>query len=209
MSLDILPLAPERWPDVETLFGPRGACAGCWCMFWRLPRPEYDAGKGAGNRAAFAGLVERGDATGLLAYADGAPIAWCAVGPRTSYPRLARSRLFQPVDAQPVWSITCLFVTRAHRGRGVSVALLRAARTYAGEHGATLVEGYPVDPGKRMADPFVYTGLASAFRAAGYREVARRSPTRPIFRAGTHSAQESITPRPAPSARTGRGRGTR
>ncbi|HKQ62266.1 MAG TPA: GNAT family N-acetyltransferase, partial [Candidatus Polarisedimenticolaceae bacterium] len=91
--------------------------------------------------------------------------------------------VLKPVDAAPVWSVSCLFVARAHRRRGISVGLLRAARRHAARHGALLVEGYPVDPRGRAPDAFVWTGLASAFRQAGFTEVARRSPTRPIMRA--------------------------
>ncbi len=87
------------------------------------------------------------------------------------------------MDEEPVWSITCFFVARTHRRRGLTVALLRAAARYARERGARVLEGYPVEPkGGRAADTFVYHGLASAFRAAGFHEVARRSETRPIMR---------------------------
>jgi hypothetical protein len=64
----IEPLTPERWPDFERLFGPNGACAGCWCMWWRLPRKAFDAGAGEGNRTAFRAIVETGPRPGLLAY---------------------------------------------------------------------------------------------------------------------------------------------
>jgi GNAT superfamily N-acetyltransferase len=126
--------------------------------------------------------VGRGAPLGVLAYVGGEPAGWCAVAPREATPRLEGSRLLARVDAQPVWSITCLFVARAHRRRGLSVELLRAACAQARAHGARLVEGYPVDRDAAQPDAFVWHGLASAFRKAGFREVARRSPTRPIMR---------------------------
>jgi GNAT superfamily N-acetyltransferase len=127
--------------------------------------------------------VEAGETPGLLAYCDGEPVGWCALAPREAYPRLERSRILKPVDAEPVWSVTCFFVARPFRRRGVTVALLKAAVAYAKAHGARIVEGYPVEPkGTRMPDPFVYTGLASAFRKTGFVEVLRRSQTRPIMR---------------------------
>src|SRR3989441_10443832 len=101
-----------RSDDLVTLFGKNGACAGCWCMWWRSPRWQWVKGKGEGNKRAMRKLVKDGAVTGLLAYADGAPVGWCAIAPRTDYPRLANSRTLKPVDDQAVWSITCFFVAR-------------------------------------------------------------------------------------------------
>jgi GNAT superfamily N-acetyltransferase len=182
-ELDCHPLTPERWADLELLFGPRGACGGCWCMVWRLRRADFERGKGDGNRAAMRELVDGGAVPGLLGYVAGAPVGWCAVAPREEYPALARSRVLQPVDAEPVWSISCLFVAKEFRKRGVSVALLRAAVEHVRSRGGTVVEGYPVEPTQdTMPAAFAWTGLASAFLKAGFREVARRSATRPIMR---------------------------
>ncbi len=153
-------------------------------MTWRLPRAEYEAGKGAGNRAALEKLVRVGPPPGILAYAQTGPIAWCAVAPRAEYDYLARSRVLRPIDDRAVWSVSCLLVAKPHRGRGVSVQLLRAAVKMAGEAGADVVEGYPVIARTgRMPDAFAWTGTLSAFRAAGFTEVARGSPRRPIMRA--------------------------
>src|SRR5688572_10778890 len=158
------PLTPDRWDDLVRLFGPKGACGGCWCMWWRA-------------------------APGVLAYDGDEPVAWCAIAPREAYPRLERSRVMAPVDERPVWSVTCFFVARDHRRRGLTVALLRAAARFAAERGARIVEGYPIEPGARQPDAFVYTGLASAFLAAGFEEVARRSPTRPVMRRAVRKAR--------------------
>jgi GNAT superfamily N-acetyltransferase len=183
LKLTFAALIPERWPDLERLFGERGACGGCWCMWWKLTHAEFKQGKGEGNRKAFKKIVAAGTIPGILAYHDGQPIGWCAVEPRANYRRFERSRVLQPVDEAPVWSVTCFFVARPYRGRGVMTQLLRAAKEHARQHGATILEGYPVEPSKgKLPDPFVYTGLPSAYRAAGFVEVARRSPTRPIMR---------------------------
>ncbi|HJR54835.1 MAG TPA: GNAT family N-acetyltransferase [Gemmatimonadota bacterium] len=181
-GLTFHPATPDRWSDVEALFGERGACAGCWCMYWRLGAQAYTAGKGAGNRAALRRIVRRGDEPGVLAYAVGEPIGWCAVAPREEYPRLDRSRVLARLDETPVWSISCLFVARPWRKQGVSGALIEAAVAHARSRGAKIVEGYPVDPAARQADAFVWTGIASAYERAGFREMERRSPTRPIMR---------------------------
>lgn len=181
-TLSVHPLTPSRWADLEALFGPRGACAGCWCRWWKVPRAEWVAAKGEGNRRALEASVRAGEVPGLLAYEGDAPVGWVAVEPRASYPRLARSRSLAPVDGAPVWSITCFYVARAHRRRGVTRALIAAAAAHARAAGATLLDAYPVDPARPTGDAFVYTGVASTFAAAGFEEVARRTATRPVVR---------------------------
>jgi GNAT superfamily N-acetyltransferase len=186
--LNFKPLTADRWPDLERLFGERGACAGCWCMWWRLSRKQFKASKGESNRQAFKKIVDSGVEPGVLAYNNGEAVGWCAVGPREVYPLLENSRVLSRVDEKPVWSITCLFVARPFRRKGVSAQLLRAAAAHAQAQGARLLEGYPLEPKKStVPDAFVWTGLASAFRKAGFREVARRSSTRPIMRLELHS----------------------
>ena len=183
LALAFRPLTPDRWTDLEALFGPRGACGGCWCMWWRLVRSDFEKGKGAANREALRALVEAGPPPGLLAYDHRQPVGWCALAPREAYSRLARARTLKPLDARPVWSVTCFFVARPYRRRGVTAELLKAAARWAASRGATILEGYPVDTrGRSTADAFAYTGLPSAFEAAGFREAARPSPTRPIMR---------------------------
>ncbi len=190
----IQPATADRLADFESLFGKRGACGGCWCMWWRLRRSQFEKQKGAGNRRAMKRIVNAGGVPGLLAYQNGAPIGWCSVAPRNDFDVLARSRVLAPVDQQPVWSIVCFFVARPYRRQGITVKLLRAAIQYAGQHGARIVEGYPVVPKKgRMLDVFAYTGLVSAFEKAGFREVARRSETRPIMRRVVRGARPPVT----------------
>lgn len=182
-EIEIAPLTLQRWADFETLFGVRGACAGCWCMFWRLKRSEFSSLAGEGTRAAMRELVTTGETPGLLAYVGGNPVGWVALGPREGYPTLARSRVLKPVDDLPVWSVVCFFVARGYRRRGVTGILLNAALTFARQNGAQVVEAYPIEPkAGSYPDTFAYTGLASTFRAAGFSEVVRRSPTRPIMR---------------------------
>ena len=152
LQVNYCPLTAERWPDFEKLFGPRGACGGCWCMFWRLRRKEFEAGTGGGNRAAVKALVEGGTVPGILAYDGDEPIGWCSVSPRESFPALANSRIFQPVDEKPVWSVTCLFVHRKFRRQGVSVGLLRAAAAHVMPVQQHLAAEQPHADGQRERD---------------------------------------------------------
>lgn len=183
-TLSFKPVTPAQWEDFTILFGERGACGGCWCMLWRLPRKQFDQQKGEGNKQAMKALVDGGEIPGILAYDGTRAIGWCAVAPRERYGYLARSRILKPIDDRPCWSVACLFIDKAYRRKLVSSELLKAAVAFAESQGARVVEGYPVEPkaGRAMAPAFAWTGLASAFLRAGFREVARRSPTRPIMR---------------------------
>ena len=152
-------------------------------MWWRLTRSQFERQKGSKNKAALKKIVRSGQVPGIIAYAQGKPIAWCSVGPREVYPALERSRTLRRVDDKPVWSIVCLFVAKPFRDQGVSIEIIKAAVEYAKKSGAKIVEGYPKEPKKgRWPDAFVWTGHVSAFKKAGFVEVQRGSPARPIMR---------------------------
>jgi len=181
-DLSFHPLTQKLWNDFELLFGTHGACGGCWCMYWKLRGKSLEENSGYAARQMQKSVVDSKTVPGLLAYSDGYPVGWIAVEPRSAYPRLAHSRSLKPVDAQEVWSITCFFVEKKHRRLGITVEMLRAAIDYVKKQGGKIVEGYPVDTNKDEPAIFIFTGTASAFRKAGFNEVARNAPTRPIFR---------------------------
>jgi GNAT superfamily N-acetyltransferase len=182
-KLKFKPLTPGQWADFEDLFGKRGACGGCWCMWFRLTHREFEARKGDANRKAMKALIKSGTIPGILAFYDGNAVGWCSVAPREDYPRLTTSRILKPVDERPVWSVVCLFVAKRYRRTGVSTQLLRAAVDHVRKRGGRILEGYPVEPKKdKTPDAFAFHGLASAFLDAGFKEVARRSEHRPIMR---------------------------
>jgi GNAT superfamily N-acetyltransferase len=171
----IFPATRERWRDLETLFGPRGGYYDCWCMFWRLRRRDFRAMRPVERKAELRRWVRSGAQPGLIAYRNGAPVAWCALAPRREYAALAASRKLKPVgDAAGVWSITCFFVSKEHRRTGLMSALLEAAARYARRKGARLLEGYPVIA-EALRGCEGYTGLVPAYRRAGFRIVARPS----------------------------------
>ena len=183
LGLEFHTLTPDRWPDLAKLFGEHGASGGCWCMWWRLSRSQFMEQRGEGNKRALKSIVDSGNIPGILAYSEDQPIGWCAVGPRETYPTLERSRLLKRVDDKPVWSVVCFFIAKKFRRKGLTVKLLKTAVDYIRKRGGNILEGYPVEPKEgQTPDPFAYTGTASAFRKAGFVEVARRSETRPIMR---------------------------
>ena len=182
-DLEFHPVTAERWQDLETLFGKNGAYGNCWCMWWRVPRSEFGKQGNQGNKTALKATVDSGEVPGLLAYAAGKPIAWCSVAPREAFPSLERSRTLKRVDDLPVWSIVCFYVAKQYRRKGLMAELLRAAIDYARQHGAKIVEGYPIEPKHDDSPPVsTFTGIFSAFQEVGFVEVARRSEKRPIMR---------------------------
>jgi len=182
-NLDFFPLTSDRWDDFTQLFGERGACGGCWCMWMRLTRSVFEQQKGELNKNAIKEFVDSGNIPGLLAYQNDEPIGWISVAPREEFSVLQRSRILKPLDDKPVWSVACFFIDKKYRNQGLSVRLLHAAIEYVKQEGGEIVEGYPVEPKKdRMPAAFAWTGLASAFLAAGFSEKVRRSETRPIMR---------------------------
>ena len=187
-NVNILPATVERWPDLEALFGTNGACAGCWCMWWRRSRSEFKRGQGEGNKTALKEMTLANRVPGLLAYAGGRPVGWCSIGPREQFLSLEASRLLTRVDDQPVWSIVCFFIPRPFRRRGLLAELVRGAVHYAQQQGARIVEAYPIDTqalqrtGKKLTGLSGYMGIASAFRALGFVEVAHPSEAQLIVR---------------------------
>lgn len=181
IKLVVHPLTPNRWDDLVDLFSrPGGSIVrGCWCMYYRKTGP---GGSGEANKRAMKALVDGGTVPGVIGYRDGRPIAWISLGPRAEYLRLARSPVMKPVDDKPVWSIVCSFVDATARGQGVAERMLEAAIDYARSRGATLLEAYPVDkPGPSHPD-FMWFGARRMYDRAGFTEVARRKPTRPVMR---------------------------
>lgn len=186
MPLTALPLTPDRMADLDLLFQARG-CAlarGCWCMYYRVGGAAMHPSRerAPAHRRALAALAGGDLSPGLLGYRDGQPAGWVSLGPRQHFARLARSPTMRAVDDQPVWSIVCFVVPSAWRHQGVAHELLAAAISFAGERGARLLEAYPVDREVAGAPSAPWFGSASMFAAAGFVEVARRQPARPVMR---------------------------
>jgi len=170
-KLDVKDLSPALWPKLEALFGPRGACGGCWCMFWRLEKGErWDDLKGAPAKRRFKSLVAAGRARGAIAFAGQEPVGWIAFGPRRDFPRLDRARTLACPDAGDVWALPCFYIKAGWRDRGVATALLRHALKSLRRAGAKVAEGYPVNlkPGQRLPNAFAWTGTRSIFANAGF-----------------------------------------
>ena len=188
MKLTVRPLTPERWPDLEALFHAKGCsqARGCWCMCYRRSgsRAALPAGttQAQANRAELKALVDAGKPPGLIGYRGKVPVGWVSLGPREEYSKLKRSSVMKPVDDQPVWSVICFVVPTEYRRQGVARALLDGAVAYARRNGAKLLEAYPVDQPGDVNDDCMWFGAKSMYDRAGFEEVARRKPQRPVVR---------------------------
>jgi ribosomal protein S18 acetylase RimI-like enzyme len=187
MKPAIRPLTAERWPDLEALFQAKGCSIArhCWCMYYReTGAPSTAAGQtvAAARKARLKALATKGPPPGLIAYCGKQPVGWVTVGPRVDFLKLRKSPVMKPVDEQPVWSIVCFVVPPEFRHQGVATALLRGAVAYARKQGAWLVEAYPIDRAQRSKDDWMWHGAMSMYEKAGFAEVARRRPQRPIVR---------------------------
>ena len=180
--IKVLPVTPERWDDLEALFGPNGAFSNCWCTYWTWRSSEWERRTPKQRRTELRRQVAGELEPGLLAYIDGQAVGWCAVAPRHRYARLTnpRARTFRSIDERESWVVTCFFVRRDERGKGVAEALLAAVRSFVAKRGGTLVEGYPVDH-RDQAAAALYTGTTVMFERTGFAEVARPG-GRPLVR---------------------------
>jgi GNAT superfamily N-acetyltransferase len=171
--VDIRPIDEETWPALAELFAAGGDPTWCWCQWWRKPGANWTNTTPDQNRTDLEALVGRDPAPGLVALDDGRAIGWVGLGPRDDFPRHARSRTIPQLPGEGVWVVNCFVVAKAARRSGVAQALLDAAVGYAREHGARLVEGYPVlTGGERLSAAAAYTGTAGMFERAGFDEVA-------------------------------------
>jgi GNAT superfamily N-acetyltransferase len=177
------PLTAGCWADFEKLFGAHGAYGGCWCMWWRSTRREFEARKGEGNRLALKAIVDAGKVPGLMAYAGREPVGWCSVAPREEFSSLERSPVLKRLDDQPVWSVVCFYVAKRFRGQGVAEALIGGALDYVKRRGGTILEAYPAPPKTTPLAPVSsFMGLPAMFGRAGFVECARPSRSKIIMR---------------------------
>jgi GNAT superfamily N-acetyltransferase len=190
--LAIVPANEASWEDLQAIFGVRGYTSACQCQRFKIgawaPVPVYER--------AFRLRMETNcddptaeTTSGLVAYLEGEPVGWCAVEPRTAYPRLPPQRVVfaargqDPTDVS-VWAVTC-FATRAgYRNRGISRALARAAVHFARERDARALEAYPMitHPGEEITWGETHVGSRSMFEAAGLTEVFHPTRRRVVMR---------------------------
>lgn len=186
--LTIAPLTPEHTGDFITLFGPSGACYGCWCTYFRLPpklRAEFTAQE---RKSVMLRRIAEGPPPGLMGWLDAEPVAWMQIGPRSDVPQWNNPRRATtplpdaPAEDPAVWAISCFFIRNRTRGLGLSHQMVRAGIDFARENGARVLEAAPMDQAKQSKSIGLFVGSTSVFLAAGFSEVARQKPGRPLMR---------------------------
>ena len=192
MSVQVQPATADRWDDLVTVFGRRGKDPSwCWCRLFLGPGPDESSSSCAtpdNRRALRQEITHAATPPGLIAYVGDHPVGWTRVGPRSAFPRVQGNRALARVLTEDpgAWWVTCFAVDSRHRRSGIGSVLLRAAVEFAREHGATAVEGHPVDvaalKAARVAGSAIYTGTVAMFAAAGFVEVARTYASRPVMR---------------------------
>ncbi|TCR92827.1 GNAT family N-acetyltransferase [Rhizobium sp. BK376] len=187
-DLEAYPLTPERWDDFETLFGPSGACYGCWCTHFRVETSERNNMDADAKKQFMKDRVMSGPPPGVLGYIGDRPTAWVQVSPRLELPQWNSpktvSRPVDPADAEDptVWAVSCFFMGSRDRGKGHSHRMLSHAVNFAKASGARVVEGCPIERTKQSKSVGLYVGSQRIFEAAGFAEVAKRKDGRPLMR---------------------------
>ncbi len=180
-------VSSDSWPDFERLFGDNGACGGCWCQWWRVPRGGklWDQTKGVKAKRMMKKLFADGKITGLLAYDGDKAVGWCSFGPRPVFARLQRTRAYARDDIEDVWSINCFFIDKKYRRKGLAREMLRAAIKFLKKRKIKIAEAYPVTltkDGKQLPAAFSYTGPIKIFEDEGFEIIQQLAPSRPLVR---------------------------
>jgi GNAT superfamily N-acetyltransferase len=161
------------------LLGQGGPCSRCWCMYWRIG-PAYRKRTAQTNKSAFKKLVRDGPPPGLLAMLGNEAVGWCQLTRRHDLPHLDRVQKLRTVDKQPVWSISCFYIRKGYRKKGITAVLIEAAIRAAKKNGAPALEAYPLDA--KLTPSSSWTGYASTFLRAGFKLAARHFPPQPVMR---------------------------
>jgi len=178
-KVEFRPVTPENWHDFEKLFESRGGPKSCWCTVWRTVEASSTAERPvAAKKREMKRRISSGEPVGLLGYVDSEPVAWCSIAPRDTY-RASMSDVMEGDETRNAWSIVCFFVSRPCRGQGLFQKLIKAAEAYAATKGATLLEGYPVDPD---SPSYRFGGFLPAFEQAGYTHAGRKGTRRHFVR---------------------------
>ncbi len=177
------PVTAARWEEFQTLFGEQGAYGGCWCMWWRSKRKDFEQRGNSGNKEAMRKIIQGGEVPGILGYLDGKPVGWCSVSPRETMGSLNRSPVLKRIDDEEVWSIVCFFVADGYRGKGIAGALINSAIEYVRAQGGRILEAYPrIATGEQLPPVSTFMGTDWMFEQAGFTKVAQPSSVRTIYR---------------------------
>jgi GNAT superfamily N-acetyltransferase len=193
-TISVVPANQASRDDLHAIFGVRGYPAYCQCQRFKIgphgwTEPTVAERMQRLEQETHVGYPSAPRTSGLVLYLDGEPVGWCAVEPRSAYPRLPPARVAfkargEDAEDETVWAVTC-FTTRAgYRRRGVTRVLAQAAVEHARSRGARALEAYPMmpEPGQEITWGETHVGTRNIFEDAGFREVAHPTPRRVVMR---------------------------
>jgi GNAT superfamily N-acetyltransferase len=162
-------LTPDTWDDFAALAARHnGVWGGCWCMAFHAKGPGWGVSAEA-NRDEKRALVQAGRAQAALVYEGAACVGWCQFGRVAELPRIKNAKAYQQGLAElPDWRVTCFFVDKAQRGRGVAFAALQGALGLMAAAGGGVVEGYLEEVTARGTAAFLHSGTLAMFERAGF-----------------------------------------
>jgi len=176
-------LSSSNWQQFEELMGEKGGCGGCWCMWFRLSKKEFETNKFAGNKKLIKKIVHSHKPTGLIASIGKQPMGWIAFAPREDYIRIENSRSLKRIDDKPVWAITCFFIKKEFRKQGFSSKLIKGVIEHARKKKIKTLEAYPVIPySDKALAPFLWAGILSSFLENDFTIVQMNGKTKAMVR---------------------------
>ena len=181
--LKLQPLMADNWGLFEDVMGEKGGCGGCWCMYFRMSSTEFRNGKYEGHKGRMHEIVKAGKPTGLIATLNEEAVGWIAVAPREDYRRIENSRVFRRLDDKAVWSVTCFFIKKEFRNKGLSEQMIKGLIDYAKKKKIKTLEAYPAIPySDKVPAPFLWVGILSAFTKSGFQIIQQNGKSRAMVR---------------------------
>ena len=184
MLFTIKPLTPETWDDFEALAQRHnGVWGGCWCI-WFHQNSEIRRGTSEENKALKRSLVMQGRAHRRACISGRKPVGWCQFGSPEELPAIYHKKQVETSDYTfPDWRITCIFVDKNHRGKGVAKAAVEGALDLIRLSGGGVVETYPQNTeGASVSSSFLYNGTQKLFESCGFQLIRTKGKNHTIMR---------------------------
>ncbi len=168
-NLSIKALNAETWKDFERLVEKHnGVWGGCWCTAFHPKSPEQKR-SAEGTKSYKKKLVQEDSAHAALVFDGDICVAWCQFGPPQELPNIYHKKEVASKMTVPDWRITCIFVDRDYRKKGLSFFALNGALELIRNLGGGVVESYPQDTqGSKVSNSFLYNGTKEIFEKAGF-----------------------------------------
>ena len=178
-------LTPETWDAFAALVEKHnGIFGGCWCIWFHPDGPERGQGY-EGNRSLKRAYVEQGRAHAALVFDGDQAVAWCEYGTPEELPNIHHRKDYESAgDPPPDYRLTCIFIDRDYRRKGLTSLALNGALDLIAQAGGGVVEGYPQDlsDGRRVGNSFLYNSTRALYERAGFSYVRPKGKNHTVMR---------------------------